>query len=352
MVTIAEISTSFPNHYYRQDEIMASLAKGWNGRGVHLAVLNRLHDHMQVDGRYLALPLEAYWGLNGFGAHNDAWVRVAADVGESALRSLFSIAGIEASEISQLTFTTVTGISVPSLDARLINRLNLSPAVKRVPLFGLGCVAGVAGVARVADYLVGHPAEAAVLLSVELCSLTLQRDDTSMANLVSSGLFGDGAAAVLMVGSAHRFAARGPRILASRSAFFPDTERVMGWDVVDTGFKIVLSPEVPEVAKTRLRPCVEAFLAEHGLGLADIGVWIAHPGGPKVMDAIEEGLGLSPDALRTSHETLKKCGNLSSTSVLLVLAEVLAQPTPTKGTYGLMIALGPGFCAEAVLLQW
>src|SRR5690606_29128032 len=146
----------------------------------------------------------------------------------------------EASDVSLLATTTVTGIAVPSIDARLMNRLPFAPTLKRLPLFGLGCVGGAAGLARVSEYLRGHPREAAILLSVELCSLTFQLEDVSVANLVSTGLFGDGAAAVLLVGAHHPLADRTPRptVLASRSAFFPDTERVMGWDVVDAGFKV------------------------------------------------------------------------------------------------------------------
>jgi alkylresorcinol/alkylpyrone synthase len=233
-----------------------------------------------------------------------------------------------------------------------MNRIPFSVNLKRAPLFGLGCLGGVAGIARVTDYLRGHSAEAAILLSIELCSLTLQPQDLSIANIISSGLFGDGAAAVLLVGVDHPLARAGqPQVIDSRSFFFANTERVMGWDVTDTGFKVVLSADVPDIARTQLRPAIEAFLADRGLGMGDIAHWIAHPGGPKVIQSMEEGLGLNGDTFRLSRESLARVGNVSSASVLFVLAETLAT-RQAPGTYGLMLAMGPAFCAELVLLRW
>jgi alkylresorcinol/alkylpyrone synthase len=291
--------------------------------------------------------------LEGFKAKNSAWISCALDLGETVLCDLLDKADMKPEEISQILFTTVTGISVPSIDARLMNRIPFSPHLKRVPLFGLGCVAGAAGTARLADYLQGHPGEAAILLSIELCSLTIQPEDFSIANIISSGLFGDGGAAVLMVGDEHPKAVGPlPRVVDSRSILFPDTEAVMGWDVGDAGLKIVLSAEVASIAESQLRPGVEAFLGEHGLSIEDIQHWIAHPGGPKVIQAIEAGLGLSPHALDLSRESLAAVGNISSTSVLLILEETLSRYQPKPGTHGLLMAMGPAFCAELVLLQW
>jgi alkylresorcinol/alkylpyrone synthase len=249
----------------------------------------------------------------------------------------------------------VTGIAAPSLDARLINRLGLSPRITRVPIFGLGCLAGAAGVARAADYVTAYPDRVAVLLSVELCSLTAQRTDLSIPNLVATGLFGDGAAAVVL-GASGRGAVDSavglPRVVASRSVFYPDTERVMGWDITDTGFSVVLSADVPEIAGTHLPSDVHEFLADHGLRSTDIVRWICHPGGPKVLEAMAAGLELPDDALELSWQSLRAAGNLSSASVLLVLKATLELSTPPEGACGLLLAMGPGFCSELVLLQW
>jgi alkylresorcinol/alkylpyrone synthase len=293
--------------------------------------------------------MEAYPALSGFGDANNAWIRVALEVGGEAMTSALKLAGIAADAVDTLIFTSVTGLAAPSIDARLVNRLGLSPHLKRLPLFGLGCVAGAAGIARAADCVRADPDGIAVLLSVELCSLTLQREDLSIPNLISSGLFGDGAAAAVVVGDDHP--ATGPRIVATRSVFYPDTEGVMGWDISERGFSIVLTAEVPNMVRTHLRGDIDAFLSEHGLTRADITCWISHPGGPKVLEAMEEALELPADALERAWRTLREKGNLSSTSVLLVLAEVLDDPPP-PGSWGLMTAMGPGFCSELVLLRW
>jgi alkylresorcinol/alkylpyrone synthase len=277
-------------------------------------------------------------------------VRVAQEVGEAAVRQALGVAGLAPADVGALFSVTVTGVATPSIDARLVNRLGLRPDVKRVPIFGLGCVAGAAGIARAADYLRAFPDQAAVLLSVELCSLTLQRDDLSVPNLIASGLFGDGAAAVVLGG--RRRGLPGPRVLATRSVFYPDTERVMGWDVTDGGFRIVLSADVPEVVRGFLRRDVDAFLADHGLSRDRIATWIAHPGGPRVLLAMAEALELDEAALAATWRSLREVGNLSSTSVLLVLRDVMQGRRPPKGSYGMILALGPGFCSELVLVRW
>ena len=353
MTYIAGVSSRFPDYYYRQEELTAVLLKTWADRHRNLERLERFHQNVTVEGRYLALPLDHYEKLSGLEAKNDAWIQTALDLGEQAVCALLEKTGLHPKEISQFVFTTITGIAVPSIDARLMNRIPFSSHLKRVPIFGLGCLGGAAGIARGADYLQGHPDEASILLSVELCSLTLQREDPSIANLISSGLFGDGAAAVLMLGEKHPLAQNGQaKILDNHSVFFPNTEHIMGWDIVDTGFKILLSSDVADIAGNHLRPAVETFLGSHGLSLQDITHWIAHPGGPKVIEAIQKGLDLEPDALKLSRESLAAVGNISSTSVLLILEETLARYRPAPGTYGLLMAMGPAFCAEFVLLRW
>jgi alkylresorcinol/alkylpyrone synthase len=346
---IASVGTAFPPHYYDQDTLLRAFREVWGQRHYNLDRLEALHRNVLVGGRHLALPLEEYYGLDTWGKANDAWVRVAQDVGAQAVCRALERARLSVADVDALTFVTVTGVSTPSLDARLMNRLRLPARVKRTPIFGLGCVAGAAGLARVADYLRGHPDDVAVLLSVELCSLTVQRDDLSVPNLIATGLFGDGAAAVAVVGANRR--AAGPRIVASRSVFYPDSERVMGWDISETGFRVVLSSDVPQVVLEHLGGDVDAFLQDQGLTKADIAAWVSHPGGPKVLLAMQEALGLSDEDLAASWRSLREVGNLSSTSVLLVLEQTMSQP-PDPGRYGLVVAMGPGFCSELVLLQW
>ena len=353
MVHLTAVASALPPNYYSQDTLTSFMRTLWPGENGRLDRMEKFHRNVQVEGRHLAMPIENYFELKGFGASNNAWIQVALQLGEKVLCDLLEQACLDPAEVGQLAFTTVTGIAVPSIDARLMNRIPFSPHLKRLPLFGLGCLGGAAGIARTADYLDGHPQEAAMLLSVELCSLTIQREDLTVANMLSSGLFGDGAAGVLMVGKEHPLAKPGQaQVIASRSVFFPNTEYIMGWDVVDSGFKIVLSSDVADVAEIYLRPALDAFLRDLGLSIPDIAYWISHPGGPKVIEGIEKGLDLPSGALDLSRESLAKVGNISSSSVLLILQETLAHHQPEPGEYGLLLAMGPAFCAEMVLLRW
>lgn len=351
---IVSVGSGFPPNYYDQDTLIAAFRRTWGARHYNLERLEALHRNVLVGGRHLALPIEEYDRLETWGQANDAWIRVAEQVGGIAVADAIARSGFELTDIDALFFVTVTGVATPSIDARLMNRLRLAPRVKRVPIFGLGCVAGAAGIARAADYVKAYPRDIAVLLSVELCSLTLQKQDLSIPNLIASGLFGDGAAAVVLAGSERELPGpSGPTVLASRSVFYHDSERVMGWDISERGFQIVLSSDVPEVVSQHLREDVDRFLAEHSLTRKDIGSWVCHPGGPKVLQAMEQALELPSSALEITWRSLREVGNLSSTSVLLVLQETLAPAhRPPAGTLGMLLALGPGFCSELVLLRW
>jgi alkylresorcinol/alkylpyrone synthase len=334
-----------------QAELLETLRGLWGSGHFNVERLEDLHRAVGVNARHLALPLADYPALTSFGARNDAWIHAATDLGEKALRELLARTGLQPQHLDALFFVSVTGIATPSVDARLMNRLKLRSDLKRTPIFGLGCVAGAAGLARASDYLRAFPGHRAALLSVELCSLTLQREDLSIANIISSGLFGDGAAAVLLEGG-EVLPASGPQVLATRSVLYPDTERIMGWDVVDGGFKVVLSAKVPELVRDNLCGNVDAFLGAHGLQRRAITHWLAHTGGPKVLTAFEEALDLPEGALRRSWASLREVGNLSSASVLHVLGSLLDSGEARPGDLGLVMALGPGFCAELVLLKW
>jgi alkylresorcinol/alkylpyrone synthase len=347
---IASVGSAFPEHYYPQSFLSAGLKTYWAGRLKNPDVVDRMHAHAEIDGRFLALPADSYYQLTTWGQANDAWIECAQDLGQQALCR--ALVGVELgpNDIDALFVVSVTGIASPSLDARLVNRLGMSPNIKRIPIFGLGCVAGAAGIARAADYVRGFPRHVAALLAVELCSLTIQREDVSMANLIASALFGDGAAAVLVCGAERNYP--GAEILDTRSVFYPQTEHIMGWDISESGFKIVLSPALPQLIVDHLGHDVDAFLADHGLSRKDIGRWILHTGGPKILEATGKALGLSKEQMRPSWDSLRKVGNLSSASVLLVLEEIFTRQRPETGTYSLLAAMGPGFCSELVLLRW
>lgn len=352
---IAGVAQAFPPHQHAQADITAAFRKvvlGNQPQGSTDALLQRFHGAAGVRTRSLALPLDAYGHLGTFGQINDLYLEVATDLGEQAVRSALRQAGLEAADVGTFMTVSVTGMGAPGVDARLIPRLGLGTDVRRVPVFGLGCVAGAAGLARVTDLVRGDPDAVAVLLAVELCSLTVQRNDTSPANLVASGLFGDGACAVVVLGErrAREMGAHGPTVVATRSRFYPGTERLMGWEIGATGFRIVLEPTVADVVREHVGEDVRRFLATHGLTVADIASWVMHPGGPKVLMAVEEALEIPREALQLSWDSLAEFGNLSSVSVLEVLSRTSAQAQP--GDTGVLVGMGVGFCAEMVLLQW
>lgn len=350
LTTLAGVHAVLPPYRYTQSELTAAFTDLCLGPAGDQALLARFHTNAKVGSRHLVLPLEQYATLTTFNESNDLFITHAVQLGAQALTGALQRAGIAPDEVDVVISATSTGIAVPSLDARIAALVGLRPDVKRVPLFGLGCVAGAAGIARLHDYLLGHPDEVAALLSVELCSLTLQRGDRSVANLVASGLFGDGAAAVVAVGANRP--EPGPHVLDSRSHLYPDSQSAMGWDVGAGGLKLVLGVQVPLIVRQYLGEDIRSFLAAHELQVQDVTTWVSHPGGPKVIEAIEAELDLAGNPLELTWRSLDQIGNLSSASVLHVLRDTLDKCSFTPGTPGILMAMGPGFCSELVLLQW
>jgi alkylresorcinol/alkylpyrone synthase len=353
---IFSAASAFPQHYYPQDIVRSSLRQYWAGRLENPRLLDQIFDHAGVDGRFFCLPLESYLPLDTWGKANAAWIDHAEKLGSQALCRALVLAGLSVSDIGALLFVSITGVASPSIDAKIVNRLGLKSGVRRTPIFGLGCVGGAASIARAADYVRAYPDQCAAVVSVELCSFTWQRDDLSIANLISTALFGDGAVAVIVAGDQCAEASVpqtcGPQIIDTRASFYPHTEDVMGWTISEKGFSILLSPSVPDVIREHLCQDTDAFLAEHGLTRADIGCWVLHTGGPKVLEATQDALGLDRQTIAASWDMLRKMGNLSSASVLAVLEEVMMHRRPAPGTWSVLAAMGPGFCAELVLLRW
>ncbi|MFB7945853.1 type III polyketide synthase [Kitasatospora phosalacinea] len=352
MTRIAAVHGVLPAHRYGQRELtgaVAALRPGGDGPGRALA--ERFAAGAGVEFRHLAFPLERYPELEGFGRANDAWLTAAAELAGRAATGALHEAELLPERVDFVVSTTVTGIAAPSLEARLAAPLGLREDVRRLPLFGLGCAGGAAGIAALAELLAGRPDGVALLLATELCSLTWQRSDGSAANLLATALFGDGAGALVAVGDA--VDRPGPEVVATRSRLYPGTERLLGWEVGDSGFRILLGAELPELVRLFVGEEVSSFLAAHDLKPGDVTAWVCHPGGPRVLDALQEELGLPAAALAPSRASLARCGNLSSASVLHILRDVLAaDPPPPPGSYGLVLALGPGFASELVLLRW
>ncbi|MDO5738769.1 MAG: 3-oxoacyl-[acyl-carrier-protein] synthase III C-terminal domain-containing protein [Ornithinimicrobium sp.] len=345
---ILSVTGALAPHRHSQGELTDAFAGVIARGGLDERVLRSIHGNAGVAYRHLVLPIGKYADLDSFDEANDLFLEHAVALGTQALAGALQAAGLTPGDVDLIISTTVTGLAVPSLDARIAAAIGLRPDVKRLPLFGLGCVAGAAGVARLHDYLVGHPTSVAVLVAVELCSLTVQRDDVSLANIVASGLFADGAAAVVAGGDATSGLIE---VLGTRSRLYPDSERTMGFDFGASGLRIVLDAQVPAIVGRYICEDVDGFLQEHGLTRSDVEWWVCHPGGPKVIDALRDSLDLSDHDLALTRQSLSRIGNLSSASVLHVLADTLRERPPRPGSYGLLMAMGPGFCSELVLLR-
>jgi len=365
MSRIVAVASVLPAHAYPQAEISAEIGPLVTSDPTKAALLARLHASCGVERRHLALPLERYRTLTSFDETNALALELGLDLAARAVRDALAAAGLEPHDVDHLMFTTVTSVGAPSIDALLVDRVGLRPDVTRLPSFGLGCAGGAAGLARVHDHLLGHPDHVALLVSVELCSLTLQRDDDSVANLVATGLFGDGAAAVVMAG-AERDVPRGasdvtratwraaPVVAGSRSMLYPASTGALGWRVGASGLQIVLSGGLPDAVRARVADDVKALLSALGAVPDDVGTWLVHPGGPKILDAAQEALGLPASAVASSRASLARVGNLSSASVLHLLAdEIAADRGPAvPGEMGVLLAFGPGVGAELVALRW
>lgn len=353
MTQLLSVKSAFPAHRYPQAELTDAYAELIGLRPGKRALLDRLHRNSGVDTRHTVLPLAEYGTLGGVASTNDRYIEEATALGERALRDALDAAGVDPQDVDLLMLTSVTGVAVPSIDARLIARLGLRPDVKRLPVFGLGCVAGAAGLARLHDYLRGWPDHVAALLAVELCTLTVPSTGVTTADMIVSGLFADGAAALIATGSrAGAGSPSLPRVIATRSAVYPDSERALGWRLGDDGFRIELTTELSAVVERGLAGSVTAFLDEHGLTTDDIGTWICHPGGPRVLDAARDSLKLPEPAMAESRASLAAEGNLSSVSVLRILERVVSGATARPESFGMIIGLGPGVSAELILLRW
>ncbi len=353
MPYIVSTSKALPENEHTQLEIIEAIKAMWERRG-HFNRVAELHKNVGVKKRFLAIPLIEYGRLNGLSDKNDKFIEVATRLSSEAVKTVLQETNLKALDVDFIMCSTVTGLAVPSLDARVLNTMDFKPSIKRMPLFGLGCLGGMAGINLMAEYLVGHPHSVGVLFCTELCTLTFQFDDFSVANWVSTGLFADGSGAMCMVGDLHPLAKNSNikkiKWISGASDFYFNTQRVMGWDFIDTGLKIVLGKEVPQVAKEKVSPFLIKFLEQHHLGIKDLAFYVAHPGGPKVLEGMEQGLGITSKELHLSYSLLENYGNLSSASVLLILDEVFKNYFKS-GQMGLGTAMGPGFCAEASLFR-
>jgi alkylresorcinol/alkylpyrone synthase len=316
--------------------------------GKRLEAIHTVIDNSQIDQRHSVYPVEHIVEPRPLSQINTEYREKAVELGMRAAADALAQAGMVPSDVDMLITVSCTGVMIPSLDAHLATQMGFRSDVRRLPITELGCAAGAAGLARAWEYLRAFPDRTVLLVSVELPTLTFQRKDFSQANLISAILFGDGAAGVVITGRE----APGPRILASECYLFPNSLDAMGFDLRDSGFHIVLSKDVPQLIREKIKGLVDNFLAGHGLRREDISAFILHPGGQKLLSFLEAELGLSRTDTEFSWDVLRRFGNLSSASVLFILQEWLSKGDVASGSYGLLVSFGPGFTAEMLLLQW
>ncbi|MCW2276682.1 type III polyketide synthase [Heliophilum fasciatum] len=330
-------------------------------------------EHSQIEERYFCVPTEWFEKPHDVVEKNRLYEEHAVALAATAIETCLAQAGVAVQDVDTLLCVSSTGIATPTIDIHIANKLGMSPHLHRLPLWGLGCAGGVAGIARAAEMARAYPGRYVLLVTVELCGLTFIWDDRSKSNLIATSLFSDGAAAVLIAHepmrrrghgrsygsgteaipghSRSRSLRAGPEIIDCQSTRWPGTGDVMGWQVTEQGLKVVFSRQIPQIVRTKWAPVVKAFIAGEGLGPGDVRRVIAHPGGLRVIEAYEAAMGWSAEDTAASRAVLRHYGNMSSATVLFVLAKALADPPP-PGSYGLMTALGPGFCSELALLRW
>jgi alkylresorcinol/alkylpyrone synthase len=346
--TIAATATALPPYAITRDDVKYYMGRVFDIPDRRLEAMMAIVDNAQVHKRYAIFPIDYTVDPRPLHKTNQEYIEHAVKLGQQAAEECLKRAGVRADEVDLIITVSCTGFMIPSLDAHLINIMGFRSNVRRMPFTELGCAAGAMALGRAADYLKAHPGGNVLIIAVELPSLTFQRKDISQANLISSILFGDGAAAVLVTGKEKK----GPKILVSETYTFPNSLDAMGFDLRDSGFHILLSKDVPEMIGEKIKGLVDGFLERHGRTQQDIKGWILHPGGARLLGNVEKELGLCKCDTGPSWDILSNVGNLSSATILFILQEWLEKRPLNSGEYAFAAAFGPGFSAEFLLLQW
>jgi alkylresorcinol/alkylpyrone synthase len=319
--------------------------------GSRSAVVERLlpvFANTGIERRYSCVPIEWYYDEHGWPDRNRVYLTSAVDLLESATREVLERNGRRVEDVDTIVVVSTTGIATPSLDALLMERMPFKRTTTRLPIFGLGCAGGALGIARASAMAQARPGSLVLLLVIELCALSFRREDFSKSNIVATALFGDGAAAALLSTDA-----AGPAIVASGEYTFSNTLDIMGWDVADDGLKAIFSRDIPQLVTDEMRGVAGAFLAEHGLTLADIDTFLCHPGGAKVLEALESAYGVPAGSLADSRGVLRDYGNMSAATVMFVLERAMHVGALAKGDWqrALVSSMGPGFTAAFAILE-
>ncbi len=346
---IINVTTAVPEHEVNQQTARQFARRIFSNRTADVERLLSVFDNSQIATRYFSKPLKWFEQTHSLSEKNQAYIESSTALCVRASQKLFKKSGLRAEEIDYIIYVNTTGLATPSIDARLINLLGLRQNIRRLPIWGLGCAGGAAGLSHGYHHLLGHPREKVLLIACELCGLTFLRDDFSKSNLVATALFGEGAAAVLITGADINH--EGLDIVATNSRFFPDSLDVMGWNILDSGLQVIFAKQIPEIIEKHANSDLSSFLKEQGLELSDVSRFLFHPGGAKVIEAYQKALGLTNGHLVLSSDILSKYGNMSSVTVLFVLEEYIDRFGFNNDGYGLISALGPGFSSESLLLK-
>ena len=345
---LLSLATAVPDQILHQAEVAGAARAVFEDELAHFQHLLPVYANTGIETRHACLPLQWYQAPHDFDERNKLNIRHAVQLLERVAAEALESAGLDVAEIDLIVTVSSTGIATPTLDALLLERLSFRRDVQRLPIFGLGCAGGALGLGRAAAMARSAPASKVLLLVVELCSLTFRSHDATKSNVVATALFGDGAAAAV-VGCA----GDGPRLTAWGEHTWPGTLDVMGWQVDNDGLAVVFSRDIPDIVRRDFGPALACFLNSQGLSLADVDTFVPHPGGIKVLDALEAVFELPPGGLEMARQVLRRYGNMSSASVLFVLRQTLQQCGPAGRSLGrtLISSLGPGFTAGFALLE-
>jgi alkylresorcinol/alkylpyrone synthase len=346
MARIVSAAVAIPPYSVDQSEAVEFANHHFASKFKDIKRLLGVYSSSRVEKRQFCIPKTWFFEPHTFEEKNSTYIEWACRLSEEAARKCLAKASVDPKQVDHIIFVSTTGLATPSIDARLINLLGLRTDISRVPVWGLGCVGGAAGLSMAFDHIKAYPKSKVLLVAVELCSLTFQFGDLGKSNLVATALFGDGTAAVLLDG-----ADSCPQILASQSKTWPDSLDVMGWNVLNEGLQVVFARAIPSIVSKYAQEDIGGFISKHGLGINDIDYFLFHPGGAKVIDAYKMALGLGPDALIHSETVLRDHGNMSSATILYVLERFLASDHKKPGAYGLFSSLGPGFSSQNLLFK-
>jgi alkylresorcinol/alkylpyrone synthase len=352
MPSIIGVGTSVPRFKVNQEHVRHFAQRLFDDSDLDIERLMPVFDHTTIRERYFSMDIDWFKEDHGFAEKNRIYQETGVDLAQQATLAACRSVDFSPAQIDHIFFVSSTGIATPSLDAHLFNRLRLKDGILRTPMWGLGCGGGTAGMARAADWLRAHPDKTAMVIALELCSLTFVKNDLSKSNFVASALFGDGCGAVIMVGDDHegtKKSARRLSIEATSAVTWPDSLDVMGWQVADEGLKVVFSRSIPHIVKQSARPAVQSLLGQKGLEIADIRYFLSHPGGAKVIAAYQEALELKEEQIRSMKKVLNGFGNMSSATIFFVIDHFYRFAECRTGDWVLSTALGPGFFSEMVL---